>query len=366
MKTFSQVFGTLPSVTAEAPGRVNLLGEHTDYNDGFVLPTAIPQKTHVALKKTSRSVFTVYTADLDRQAQFKLDSAPREHLAQYIYGCVREIIDWGAKVPALDIHISSEVPMDVGLSSSAALEVAILRALRDLLEQAIDDVTIAQLAQRAEIKYAGVNCGIMDQMASSLADVSSMLFLDTRTLERCLLPLPRGTEILVLDSGVARTLAGSKYNERRAECERAAHLLGIRALRDVGDPATVEELPEPFRRRARHVVLENNRVLRAVAGITAAEFGDLMNASHRSLRYDYEVSIAELDRLVELLQSQRAVYGARLTGAGFGGACVALCEQGAARAVGDQVIRDYNQSGGSGRVLVPAPSKASHEREAYT
>jgi galactokinase len=173
----------------------------------------------------------------------------------------------------------------------------------------LDDVAIAQLAQRAEIRYAGVNCGIMDQMASSLADTGSMLFLDTRTLQRRLLPLPMRAEILVIDSGVARSLAGSKYNERRAECEEAAQLIGVRALRDVTETAAVEKLPQPLRRRARHVVSENDRVLRAVGLIDAASFGELMNASHTSLRDDYEVSIAQLDRLVELLQIQSGVRG---------------------------------------------------------
>jgi galactokinase len=258
-------------------------------------------------------------------------------------------------VPPLDIHISSSIPIGVGLSSSAALEVATLRALRQLFNLPLDDVAIAQLAQRAEIRYAGVNCGIMDQMASSLADTRSLLFLDTRTLQRRLLPLPARAEILVIDSGVARSLAASKYNERRAECEQAARLLGLRALRDVTDTAAIETLPQPLRRRARHVVSENNRVLRAVESIDGASFGELMNASHTSLRDDYEVSIRQLDRLVELLQIQCAVHGARLTGAGFGGACIALCVEGEARAVGERVLEEYNTAAQLGRILVPPP-----------
>jgi galactokinase len=193
----------------------------------------------------------------------------------------------------------------------------------------------------------------MDQMASSLADTGSMLFLDTRSLQRRVLPVPTRAEILVIDSGVARSLAGSKYNERRAECEQAAQLLGVRALRDVTDTAAIEKLPQPLRRRARHVISENDRVLRAVESIDATSFGGLMNASHRSLRDDYEVSIAQLDRLVELLQAQSAVRGARLTGAGFGGACVALCVEGEARAVGERVVDQYNTAAQRGEILVP-------------
>jgi galactokinase len=355
MKTFEEVFGRAPALTAEAPGRVNLLGEHTDYNDGYVLPTAIPQKTFVAVAESQNHVFTLYAADLERTVKFTLTAPPREHFATYIYGCVREVHERGIRVPPLDLHVSSEIPMGVGLSSSAALEVACLRALRDVLGAPLDDVLIAQLGQQAEIKYAGVNCGIMDQMAASLAGAQSMLFLDTRTLERTLLPLPARAEVLVVDSGVTRTLAGSKYNERRAECEQAARLLGVRALRDVRDGAAVENLPEPLRRRARHVITENNRVLQARENLGAAEFGLLMNASHESLRDDYQVSVPALDALVKLLQEERAVYGARLTGAGFGGACVALAHPGAAAETGRRVVDLFNRRGGRGRLLVPPP-----------
>lgn len=352
MKTFEQIFGATPEVVAEAPGRVNLLGEHTDYNDGFVLPTAIPQKMRVQLAYNHRALFRAYAASLDEMAEFDLTTLPAAHFARYIYGCLRQVTALGVEVPSLDIHVTSHVPMEVGVSSSAALEVAMLRALRLLLKLPLDDVRIAQFAQRAEIDYAGVNCGIMDQMASSLAGTGDMLFLDTRTLERKVLPLPDNSEILVIDSGIARTLASSRYNERRAECESAARQLGVPALRDVTDPVLVEALPEPMRRRARHVVTENNRVLRAREGVSAEEFGQLMNASHVSLRDDYEVSIPPLDDLVALLQNEPGVYGARLTGAGFGGACVALCERGSAAKIARQVLDIYNQTG-HGRVLVP-------------
>jgi galactokinase len=287
--------------------------------------------------------------------EFTLARKPEQHFAHYIYGCLQLAQEQGTNIPPLDIHIDSNVPMEVGVSSSAALEVAMLRALRELLQLPLGDVEIAQLAQRAEIEYAGVNCGIMDQMASSLAGAGHMLFLDTRTLEREILPLPADSEILVVDSGVARTLAGSKYNERREECEQAAQMLDVPALRDITDEHLVETLPDPICRRARHVISENNRVLRAKQGVTAAEFGQLMNASHRSLRDDYEVSIPALDELVALLQDQMNVYGARLTGAGFGGACVALCKTGTARQVADTVLPLYGLCGHKGRLIVPEP-----------
>lgn len=210
------------------------------------------------------------------------------------------------------------------------------------------------MAQKAEIKYAGVNCGIMDQMASSLSDTNHMLFMDTRTLETEVLPLPAGAEILIIDSGVTRTLAGSKYNERRAECNVAAALLGVVELRDVAYPTAAEQLPSPLRERARHVISENNRVLTARTGISASAFGQLMNASHMSLSEDYQVSIPQLDLLVALLQESDAVYGAKLTGAGFGGACVALCKKNAAQCISDVVIRRYNNVGNHGKLIVPA------------
>ena len=362
---FLEVFGAEPEAEAEAPGRVNLLGEHTDYNDGYVLPIAIAQQTHVAMRRSSGEVFTLYATKFRRGLQFTLDAPPTEHYASYVYGCLVEARRAGIAVPPLDIHVKSNVPMGVGLSSSAALEVATLRALRELLGLGLDDVEIAKLAQLAEIEFAGVRCGIMDQMASSLADTTRALFLDTRTLERRLVPLPADSAVLVLDSGIARSLAASGYNERRAECDLAARQLHAPALRDAAGPAhraAIEALPEPLRRRARHVVTENERVLQALNCGDAVSFGALMNASHLSLRDDYEVSVPELDRLVELLQSHPGVYGARLTGAGFGGACVALCRKDLVHDVGTAVLRDYAAAGCKGRQLVPRPLPATKRR----
>jgi len=354
MSRFEDVYGQAPEAEASAPGRVNLLGEHTDYNDGFVLPIAIPQQTRVAMRRNGQPQFSLHAAELGQRVQFTLERPPAEHFASYVYGCLVLAREHGANIPPLDIHVASTVPIGVGLSSSAALEVATLRCLRDLLGLALDDVLIAQLAQRAEIDYAGVRCGIMDQMASSLADTSRALLLDTRSLERRFVPLPPGSAVLVLDSGIARSLAASGYNQRRAECEQAAALLGVASLRDVAGVAQLAALPALLQRRARHVVTENARVLQAVDCTTAGAFGELMNASHASLRDDYEVSTAGLDTLVALLQAQPGVFGARLTGAGFGGACVALCQTGALPEVAQAVLAAYRQSGGTGRQLVPS------------
>jgi galactokinase len=341
-------------VVGEAPGRVNLLGEHTDYNDGFVLPTAIPQTTRVTLRVRPGRGSVLRSDAFPEAVALALEAAPEPSFARYVYGCLRLAATLVGRLPPLDIHVSSTVPIGVGLSSSAALEVASLRALRALFDLPLDDVALAQLAQRAEIEDAGVHCGVMDQMAASLARPGEMLFLDTRSLARRVLPLPPGSEILVLDSGVARTLAGSAYNTRRQECEAAARALGVVALRDVAEPQAALALPEPLSRRARHVITENARVLEATRCVDAEAFGALMNASHQSLRDDFEVSSPGLDTLVGLLQSRPAVFGARLTGAGFGGACVALCREGGAREVAQAVLAGYAAAGGQGRRLVPA------------
>lgn len=356
MMDFQQIFGASPEIKASAPGRVNLLGEHTDYNDGFVLPTAIPQRTTVQLGFSQDGRHHFYSVELDERVSISEGHHTPSGFASYIFGCVRILEQEGYTVPPINLYVTSSVPIGSGLSSSAALEVATLRGLRSLLDIDIDDVRIAQLAQQAEIHYAGVQCGIMDQMASSLADTEHMLFLDTRSLDRQVIPFPSGAEVVVIDSGVPRTLAGSGYNQRRAECEEAAHLLGVKALRDITDPQAVEDLPEPQRRRARHVITEDNRVLEALQGVSAERFGELMNASHASLRDDYEVSVPALDTLVAMLQETPGVFGARLTGAGFGGACVALVAAGKGEAIAQDVIEKYKRSGYAGRILVPEVS----------
>jgi galactokinase len=359
-------FGGAPEASASAPGRVNLLGEHTDYNDGFMLPVATPQRTEVALSRSHDGHFQLYSATLDSHVTFAHDSSAPSGFGSYIEGCIRLLQARGIEVPPLRVFCQTSLAVGSGLSSSAALEVATLRALRDLLGFDLDDVALAQIAQRAEIEFAHVNCGIMDQMASSLADPGTMLFIDARTLAHRLVPLPEGTSLIVIDTGVPRTLAASKYNERRSECEEAARLLHVKALRDVTDLALVEALPDPVRRRARHVVSENARVLEAADGVDGVRFGALMNAAHQSLRDDYEVSIPELDALVQALRDQDGVLGARLTGAGFGGACVALCRTGKAGEAAAAALLAYDNNtnnGQKGRVLIPVPheGKASNE-----
>ncbi len=343
MTTFEQLFGQAPEVTASAPGRVNLLGEHTDYQGGFVLPTAIPQRATVGLGRNGTDTHVLYSANLDQILRVPVGEVGTE-FAPYLTGC----LNLSGVTEGLDVHISSTVPSG-GLSSSAALEVATLRALRELYNLDLNDVELALRGVQVEHQFVGVQCGVMDQLASSLANTRTMLLIDTRSLDRRVVPFPAGAEVLVMDSGVPRRLAESGYNERRAQVEEAARLLGVKELRDVTDISVVETLPSPLKERARHVVSENARVLEGLEA-DAVTFGRLMNATHASLRDDYAVSHPLVDDLVALLQAQPDVFGARITGAGFGGAVVALVRDGTAAAVGAAVLADY---GTLGKVVVP-------------
>src|SRR3954452_24459756 len=299
-RSFREVFGIDSVLSARAPGRVNLMGDHTDYNDGFVLPAAIPQQTMVEAAP-GNGMHEVYSATLDRMVRF--DAGALTDFARYVGGCVRVLERRGVKVPALRLHIASDVPVGAGLSSSAALEVATLRALDGLLGLGLDPEEVAHLAHRAEVEFAGVSCGIMDQMACSLGRMDRMLFLDTMTLERSLLPLPAGSELLVMHSGVPRSLAGSDYNRRRDECKAAATMLGVQSLRMVDDLGAVDRLPSPLRERARHVITENRRVL-AARKTTAQAVGEVITHSHASVRDEIAVSLPAMDALVAALNQE--------------------------------------------------------------
>ncbi|MFC5848189.1 galactokinase [Deinococcus petrolearius] len=343
MTTFEDAFGHAAEASASAPGRVNLLGEHTDYQGGFVLPTAIAQRATVSLRRNGTATHRLYSANLDQRLEVPVGETGTG-FAPYLTGC----LELSGVRDGLDVFVRSEVPSG-GLSSSAALEVATLRALRELYGLDLSDVDLALRGVQVEHEYVGVMCGVMDQMASSLADTGTMLLLDTRTLERRALPFPAGAQVVVIDSGVPRRLAESGYNERRAQVEEAARLLGVQLLRDVSDVSRTEELPDLLARRARHVITENARVQAAI-GADAATFGQLMNASHASLQGDYAVSHPEVDRLVALLQAQPDTYGARMTGAGFGGAVVALVRAGQVAAVTGPALAEY---GPQAAVVVP-------------
>ncbi|MCL6554591.1 MAG: galactokinase, partial [Firmicutes bacterium] len=320
-RAFRQAFGLAPQARAVGPGRVNLLGEHTDYNEGYVLPMPLPYQTAVLAAPANDRV-EAHAEEFGQTRSGRPGDGRTNTWLDYVLGCVWALRAAGFEVPGARLYIRRGVPIGGGLASSAALEVAVLRALRALYHLALDDLTLALVAHRAEVEYVGVRCGVMDQIVASVGRPGEALFLDTRSLRREPVPVPEGWRFIVADSGAPRRLADAGYNQRRAECERAARLLGVPALRDLtpADLVRAAGLPGPLDRRARHVVTENARVLAGVDALRARSmvtFGRLMNDSHRSLRDDYEVSTPELDRLVSLALAHGA-HGARLTGAGFG------------------------------------------------
>ena len=360
--TFAELYGAPPGVRSEAPGRVNLIGEHTDYNDGFVLPAALPLRTTVELLLRPDDQVRVWSTEFDRQrpVAFRLNvDATAGDWADYVRGMVHVLAGRGV-TRGFDARIASRVPVGGGLSSSAALLIALGRAMREAFGLAIDDLELAVLARKAETDFVGAPVGIMDQMACSLADTTGALFIDTRTLEYTRVPLPPEAALLVIDSGVRHSHASGEYRTRRDECRRAAAALGVPSLRDVGprELAAIDGLPEPLNRRARHVVTENARVHATVAALRAGdlrEAGRLFLASHASMRDDFEVSIRAIDALVESATRAPGVFGARLTGGGFGGSIVALAERGRAGAAGAATIALQNRAfPHHARVVVPA------------
>jgi galactokinase len=338
-----------------APGRVNLIGEHTDYNDGFVLPAAIDLATVVAAAQNGSRELRILAADLDQEASCALDEPdprPRRHWSDYARGVAVELERSGRRLAGADLVVASEVPLGAGLSSSAALEVATAWALLDLAGETPDPREVALLCQRAENAFVGTRCGIMDQFASCHGAAGHALLLDCRSLELRRVPLSGEVALLVCDSGVKHELAAGEYNRRRAECEQAVAILarflpGIRALRDVSEGSLTglrRELPDAIFRRCRHVVGENRRVLETAAALEAGDLaraGEQLHASHESLRDDYEVSCRELDALVDAARRCAGVYGSRMMGGGFGGCTINLVRRDALRDFIDQVGADY-------------------------
>jgi galactokinase len=348
--TFEELYGGPPAVTAHAPGRVNLIGEHTDYNDGFVLPAALPLRTSVELSPRRGREIRAWSAQFPQQAPviFLLDvDRSAGGWADYVRAMAWVLREHGIG-SGFDVRIESQVPLGSGLSSSAALLIALGRAMRLVFALPLDGLQLARSARKAETDFVGAPVGIMDQMACSLADTSAALFIDTRTLVYSRVPLPADAELLVIDSGVRHSHANGGYRVRRDECHRAASLLRVEALRDVSesDLAAIDALPDPLNRRARHVVTENARVLATVEALSAGdltEVGRLLLASHGSMRDDFDISVPAVDALVESVRSMDGAYGARLTGGGFGGAIVALTKPGMAIGIGDRVVAEHNR-----------------------
>jgi galactokinase len=360
---FMDMFQRPAEVTAAAPGRVNLIGEHTDYNDGFVLPAAIPQRTRVWLARRGDERVRARSAEAPRgEAAYTLGEERRAgRWTDYVQGATHVLAAAGRRIAGFDLWIRSDVPLGSGLSSSASLLVALLRGLRRLFTLEIGDEELARMAHRAETDFVGAPVGVMDPFAVSFADEAHALLLDCRTMAFERVALPGEAGLCVIYSGVHHRLAATGgYRERRGECERAAAALGVPALRDLGpaDAARVARLPAPLDRRVRHVVSENQRVTRAAAAMREGDLdalGVTMLASHRSMRDDYEVSVPEIDALVELAAADPEVFGARLTGGGFGGSVVIVARASGAAATARRIAAAYARaSGRTPRVLVPA------------
>ncbi len=359
-EAFQKTFGSAPDVTVRAPGRVNLIGEHTDYNDGFVLPAAIDRAIEFGARRRKDRVVRAYSIDFQDQVEFSLEAIERdnEHAwSNYLRGVLKFLQEDGHSLTGIDVAFGGNVPREAGLSSSAAVEVGAVVLSMKLFNIELDPLEVVRLARRAENDFVNVPCGIMDQFACALGKRDHALFLDCRDLSYRHIPLSGRVKIVVCYSGVRRALAASEYEIRLKQCRQAVAQLGttglaVKSLREI-DLTDLEvashSLSEILLRRARHVVSENDRVLKAVKDLEKGDlesFGRLMVASHESLRDDYEVSCKELDVLVELALKQPGVLGARMTGAGFGGCTVNLVLAGAAESFAEAVQEGYNKATG--------------------
>ena len=349
-QSFEAQFGEPPAFVVRAPGRVNLIGEHTDYNDGFVLPMAIDKAVWIALRPRADRTVTIYSLDLDRAASFELDDLRYENggWVEYVKGVAWALSEAGYPLQGWDGVLTGDVPRGAGLSSSAAVELATARAFQVVSGFAWDPPAMAKLGQKAENQWVGMNCGIMDQMISAAGQAGHALLIDCRSLETQAAPLPADTVVVILDTATRRGLVDSAYNERRAQCEAAARYFAVPALRDVSQArfdAEAGGLDYVTFRRGRHIVSENDRTVAAAEAMArgdAAEMGRLMDASHASMRDDFEISGPELNVMVDCAYGVPGCYGARMTGGGFAGCAVALVETDAAtdfaRSVGERYL----------------------------
>ena len=355
-EAFTRRFGTPPRFVARAPGRVNLIGEHTDYNDGFVLPMAIDRATWIALRPRDDRHVRLRSVLFDEEVEIDLDALARggPGWAEYVKGMAWALLEGAASRCAGGTASSrATFPVGAGLSSSASLELCAARAFAAAAGSRVgreDDG--ACRAQRAENEWVGMKCGIMDQLVSAAAEEGSALLIDCRSLETTAVPLPADVAVVVLDTSTRRGLVDSAYNERRAQCEAAARALDLPALRDVALSRLIAgavRMDGTTLRRARHVVTENERTLRAVDALRKGDIvalGGLLDASHESLRDDFEVSSPALDAMVACARQDPACYGARMTGAGFGGCAVALVRAGQTEGFLTRVLAQYEKATG--------------------
>lgn len=337
------------NVTSRAHGRVNLIGEHTDYNGGWVLPTAIPQYTEIHFERSDGNKVRLHSSG-SRTFEYQLgDERPHHTWVDYLAGGTKLLREKGVKLSGFTAHITSSIPEGSGVSSSAALEMSFLKGLKELFHFEMSPVELAKIGQRIENEFVGAKVGIMDQMATSLCEQGEALFLDTQNLTYERIPLPLNElDIMVINSGVTHRLSSTDggYNERRAQCEEVCRLLNIPSLRELSiEQLQKASLPDILMKRARHVITENQRVKDAVVALRETnlnKLGQLFLSSHASMRDDYQVSIPEIDLLVELCTKHPEVYGARLTGGGFGGSIVAALKKGTKESVAQTVLEAYH------------------------
>ncbi|HZZ63384.1 MAG TPA: galactokinase [Roseiarcus sp.] len=367
---FTSRFGRRAKVS-RAPGRVNLIGEHTDYNDGFVMPAALEFATLAAAASRADRRLRVHSLIMDETHTFDLDAPPaggRHDWPDYVFGVAVMLEKSGRRLVGADLVVFTDVPLGAGLSSSAALEVSVAHALLTAAGLTFDPIEIAKICQRAENDYVGMRCGIMDQYVSACGVAGNALLIDCRSLESRNVPIAPNLRLLIANSNVRHQHAGGEYNARREACEEGVRLLRpylgpIAALRDVSPADLVRHrriLPELVYRRCRHIVTENARVLEAERALRTGDFlacGKAMNASHASMRDDFEITCPEIDFLVGLVQGEPGVYGSRMTGGGFGGCTVSLVEANAVERVKKRIVEGY--PAGVGReadVFVCSPS----------
>ncbi|KUI98050.1 galactokinase [Vibrio sp. MEBiC08052] len=357
-KYFEHVLGYAPSHIIQAPGRVNLIGEHTDYNDGFVLPCAINYQTVVAAAKRNDNRVRVVSVDYDNAVdEFDISREitfqPDKMWANYIRGVVKCLLARGYPLGGVDMAVSGNVPQGAGLSSSAALEVVIGQTFKALFNLDISQAEIALNGQQAENEFVGCNCGIMDQMISAQGHENHAMLLDCRSLETEAVSMPEDMAVLIINSNKKRGLVDSEYNTRREQCETAARILGVKALRDVNIEQLNDrrsELDEVVAKRARHVITENERTLEAAKALRANDMrrmGQLMAESHASMRDDFEITVKEIDTLVEMVKEVIGDEGGvRMTGGGFGGCIVTLIPSTLVESVKATVEARYEQETG--------------------
>lgn len=354
VKEYKQRYASLPGFIVRAPGRVNLMGEHTDYNDGFVLPMAIDRAVWIALSPSEEQRIVIHSLNFAHTASFDLENFHKDTTSwvEYLKG-----VTWAYQNAGMELYgwkgvLFGDIPIGAGLSSSAALELATARAFALVSNISWDVLSMAKLCQKAENQWIGVNCGIMDQMISAAGVEGHALLIDCRSFKIQHVPLPSETAVVVLDTGTRRGLRDSEYNERRVQCEIATQFFEVTSLRDVSFEKFEEraiKLNSLIRRRARHVIAENERTLQSVVAMERDDpvaLGELINDSHQSLRNDFEVSCPELDIMVNCALEHEACFGARMTGAGFGGCAVALVHADATETIVSNVTKCYRRSTG--------------------